>query len=183
VRGALAAIGQVVAAVGTFVACALALLLGAGLVEITPGDIPRTTIPVFLLVVVGVPTGAAVWVSRWVRRRWHLAATSSKSARVVWWVVGAAYAITAVFGVPAAVSAQHGWAVQEYKRIRAAGERGVWDAHPYFWTYAAVPVAPGIVLTYHEYQLAGLYGLGTFELTLWYAAGTKSLGTLPLWIS
>jgi hypothetical protein len=88
-----------------------------------------------------------------------------------------------VFGVPAALSQQHGWAVTEYKRLRTSDSRGVWDAHPYIQSYGAVPILPGIVLSYHEYQLAGLYGFGGFELSLWYGFGAKSLGALPIWLS
>ncbi|PYO55252.1 MAG: hypothetical protein DMD83_20655, partial [Candidatus Rokuibacteriota bacterium] len=59
----------------------------------------------------------------------------------------------------------------------------VWEAHPRIRTYAAIPIAPGLILFYHEYQIDGLYGFGGFELALWYGVGVKSLGALPLWLS
>jgi hypothetical protein len=54
----------------------------------------------------------------------------------------------------------------------------VWDAHPYIGSYGALPILPGVVLSYHEYQLAGHYGCGRFELTVWYGAGVVSVGAL-----
>jgi hypothetical protein len=59
----------------------------------------------------------------------------------------------------------------------------VFEQHPYIWTYAAVPIAPGVIVSYHEYQLDGLYGFGGFDLSIWYVVGAKSLGGIPLWLS
>ena len=164
---------------------AISLLLLAGLTELTPGDIPREFISIFILLVVGIPAGAAWLLWQVLQRRWTVAhdAPRAASQRKLRWVAAGAYLLTAVFGVPAALSQQQSWAVAEYKRVRGTDSPQVWDAHPYIHCYAAVPVVPGLVLSYHEYQLAGLYGFGGFELTLWYGVGARSLGVLPLWLS
>ncbi len=47
----------------------------------------------------------------------------------------------------------------------------------------AVPVAPLLIVNYHEYVIDGLYGFGGFELTLWYVFGVKSVVAVPLWVS
>ena len=139
--------------------------------------------PLFVLVVLGVPTAVAVWVGRGLERRWHRDVAAIRQSRGLLAVIGAAYVLTAVFGIPATQSEQTAWAVGEYKRVKASGSPLVFDAHPYISTYAAIPVAPGLILSYHEYQLHALYGLGGFELTLWYGVGVKSLGAVPLWLS
>jgi hypothetical protein len=175
---------QLLAAAGAFLFVGVALLLAASWAEWTPGDLPRHLIPVFLLVVPGVPAGFAVWVARLLRRRWApLQQPSGATTRRIRQAVAAGYLLTAIFGVPAVLSQQHAWAVAEYKRLRASQAGATWDAHPYIQAYAALPVAPGVILSYHEYQLAGLYGLGGYELSVWYGAGARSLGVLPIWLS
>ena len=136
----------------------------------------------FLLLILGVPGAGAAWAGRVLSRRWRLswAWQPSRGFRVLA-LLG--YAATAVAGVPAAMTAHDEWAVSEYKRLRAAGAHRVWDSHPYIATYLAVPVLPGFILSYHEYQLAGLYGFGGFDLSVWYGVGTCSVGELPLWVS
>jgi hypothetical protein len=162
----------------------LVLLLLASAVDLTPGQMPHPGIPVFLLLVVGVPCTLALWVDRRLRRRWPPSDDAPRpSRRAIQRVLVIGYVLTAVFGVPSAISRQNAWAVAEYKQMRAGGSPTVWDAHPYIWAYGAVPVLPGVILSYHEYQVGGVYGLGTFELAVWYGVGSKSLGELPIWIS
>jgi hypothetical protein len=68
-------------------------------------------------------------------------------------------------------------------RLKATGSPRMYEEHPYIWTYAAVPIAPGVIVSYHDYQLDALNGLGAFELSIWYVVGAKSLGAFPLWVS
>ncbi len=177
-------VAQVVLSSCAFVFSFLLLLYVAGLLELIPSSIPEPAIPVFLLLAVGLPSALGVWVARRLGRRWATEARRRQRPRWLAWPIVAAYVVTGVFGVPAAISRQNTWAVAEYKRVHGEGPCSVWDCHlPYIWTYGAVPVLPGLIVSYREYQLAGLYGLGAFELTLWYGTGTKSLGELPIWIS
>jgi hypothetical protein len=107
----------------------------------------------------------------------------ARTHQITWGLIAGAYAITAIFGSPAVQSESTRWAVSEYKRVKATGSSRVFEQHPYIWTYAAVPIAPGVIVSYHEYQLDGLYGFGGFDLSIWYVVGAKSLGGIPLWLS
>ena len=169
----------------TFVVCFVGLIILAQIVHLAPGSIPRGSIPLFVVVTIGIPIVLAAVLAASCHRRGWLPTIPSASR---WWrplvfcAVGA-YLLTAVFGVPAVQTETNMWAGEEYKRLEAAGSNRVWETHPYIATYAALPVAPGIVLVYHEYQLSGLYGFGGYELFVWYAAGVKSIVTIPVWLS
>lgn len=103
--------------------------------------------------------------------------------RLLLWAIGFAYALTAFLGTPAVLSEQTAWAVSEYKRVKESGSRRVRDPHPYIKSHMAIPVAPLLIVNYHEYVIDGLYGFGGFELTLWYVFGVRSLIAVPLWVS
>ena len=171
-------------AVTAFLVTAFGLLLVAAATRWWPSELPDSAKPLFVLAVVGLPTAVAVWVGRGLARRWRWQEGGGvRPARGILLLIGATYIITAVFGIPAAQSYRTSWAVAEYKRVKASGSVRVWEAHPRIRTYAAIPIAPGLILFYHEYQIDGLYGFGGFELALWYGVGVKSLGALPLWLS
>ena len=176
---------QIVSSTLAFLVVAFAILVGTFAAELSPGFIRRPFIPISLLVWLGLPMGVAYWVWRGLGRRWQLPGVVEQVRRRprIAVAIAVAYLATAVFGVPAAQSQQQSWAVAEYKRLRDTGTRDVWDAHPYIWNYAALPLLPGVILSYREYQLAGLYGLGGLELTLWYGVGVRSLGVFPIWVS
>jgi hypothetical protein len=94
-----------------------------------------------------------------------------------------AYLFTWIFGVPAVESFLTAREIKEYKRMRDTGAQRVWDAHPYIKFYASFPILPGIIVTHHEFQLAGLYGWGGWDIHLWYVGGVKRLMGVGLWIS
>jgi hypothetical protein len=179
-------VGSVLLVGLTFLAVFAAVLLIAAWSEIMPPQLPQAAVPLYVIVQLGVPIASAWAVRHALRKRWGGAAKPAprpvwQSRALVVLVVG--YALTVFFGLPAVQSDQTAWAVDEYKRVRDHGSRRVFEQHPYIRSFAAIPVAPGFVLSYHEYQLDGLYGLGAFQLYLWYGTGTKSLGCLPIWIS
>ena len=93
------------------------------------------------------------------------------------------YIITAVLGSPAVQSNNSTWAVNEYKRLKVENDARVWPSHPYIHTFASLPILPFVLLSYHEYQLDGLYGWGGWDIQLWYGAGVKRLIAIPLWVS
>ena len=176
---------RVLVAVVAFLATTAGVLLLAGWTEWAPPRLPDAAVPLFVLAVLGAPTAVAVWTWRTLARRWRFAKHPSGQQfrrRLAWFVV-AGCVLTAVVGGPATQSQRTAWAVAEYKHLKASGSPRVWDAHPRIRTYVAVPLAPCLVLSYHEYQLDGQYGFGGFELALWYGVGVKSLGALPLWVS
>ena len=73
--------------------------------------------------------------------------------------------------------------IAQYKQLRDEVGSRVRADHPYISFLASLPVAPAFVLTYHEYQLAGLYGEGSWQLHIWYIVGTRKLFGVPLWMS
>jgi hypothetical protein len=97
-------------------------------------------------------------------------------------VVLVLYLITWTLGVPRVLTDFTSAEVAEYKRDKAEDNR-VWEVHPVIRFLVAFPVAPALVLTYHEYQVAGLDGAGSWELSLWYGASSRSLWRYSLWVS
>jgi hypothetical protein len=97
-------------------------------------------------------------------------------------VVLVSYLITWSLGVPRVLTDFTSAEVAEYKRDKAEDNR-VWEVHPVIRFLVAFPVAPALVLTYHEYQVAGLDGAGSWELSLWYGASSRSLWRYSLWVS
>ncbi len=142
-------------------------------------------LPLCALALIAGPVAAAWLVARKLGRRW-----GSTARRIRWriprcalWAILAGYALTAIVGVPAAQSRRDTWAVEEYKRVRVGAPTPGGDPHPYIRTYIAVPVLPCVILSYHEYQVGWIYGLGTFELAVWYGVGVWSTNFWQLWIS
>ena len=97
-------------------------------------------------------------------------------------VAGWRYLLTWAFGVPAVLTAEHAAAVDAYKQEKARDDR-VWNAHPWIRTSAAFPLFPGLVVSYHEYQVAGLNGWGGWQVHIWYWVGVRPLCEMTHWIS
>ena len=106
-------------------------------------------------------------------------------ARVAVFALLTGYAITAVFGVPAVQSHLTAEALAAYKAARhdRAGSGEVWPVHPVIRTKAAVPLLPGVIVSYHEYQVASLHGWGGWEVHVWFGGAPKSVYRLMAWIS
>jgi hypothetical protein len=104
-------------------------------------------------------------------------------ARVLLWVILVLYVATWAVGVPAVQSSNTKWAIEEYKRVNLGNNPRVWESHPYVSTFLAFPILPFVIVSYHEYQLAGLYGWGGWDLQLWYVKDVKRILKLGLWIS
>lgn len=109
-------------------------------------------------------------------------ATLALQKAVIWTLI-ALYLLTWSMGVPSVQSSITKRSVDAYKRMKKEHPEQVWDAHPYIKSYIAFPLLPGIILTYHECQLARLSGYGGWDIHLWYLIGTKRLWSLPSWIS
>jgi len=168
-------------AVGSFLLMFVLALTAFGLLEIVPVSMGRAIIPVFLLVAVGAPLLVAATIFRLLKRKgWFSWLAAVRRPRWFERALIVAYVLTVAFGLPAVQTHTNVWAVAEYKRLKASGDSRVWESHPYIATYLAVPVLPGLVLAYHEYQLDGLYGFGGFQLFAWYGVGVRELWALPL---
>ena len=87
-------------------------------------------------------------------------------------------------GVEQANASQH-LAVLRSRQIVTGRKDGnqVHEIHPSIRFGLAFPLAPGIILVRHEYQLAGLYGWGGWELHAWYIVGTRPIFGMTQWIS
>jgi len=94
----------------------------------------------------------------------------------------AGYIVTWALGVPAVLAQQHAAAVAAYKEERARNNR-VWETHPRICTSIAFPVLPGVVVSYHEYQVAGLNGWGGWQVHAWYVGGVRPILERTHWIS
>jgi hypothetical protein len=92
------------------------------------------------------------------------------------------YLATWALGVPRVLTDFTSIEVATYKRLKAEENR-VWEVHPIIRYFISFPIAPTLVLTYHEYQLAGLYGEGSWELSFWYGSGSRSIWRYDLWVS
>ncbi len=55
--------------------------------------------------------------------------------------------------------------------------------YPMTRTFVAIPVAPGVVVAYHEMQVAGLWGWGGFVWAVWWPGYTNVYKTSMRWIS
>jgi hypothetical protein len=93
------------------------------------------------------------------------------------------YLITVFMGSPAVQSHNSKWAIEEYKRINTGNNPRVRESHPYIKTFVSIPIIPFIIVSYHEYQLDGLYGWGGWDIHIWYLGGVKRIIRLPLWLS
>jgi hypothetical protein len=123
---------------------------------------------------------AAIAIWRFARRRLGIGkATFPTVVRVL---IASLYITTWVVGLPAVASNLASTEITKYKEMRKDGNR-VYDSHPSIRFGLAFPVASGIILVRHEYQLAGLYGWGGWELHAWYIVGTRPIFGMTQWIS
>jgi hypothetical protein len=103
------------------------------------------------------------------------------------WVTGlliGAYLVTWAIGGPAVQSANTRWAIEEYTGIRERASQGAWHfREPHVRTYLTYPILPFILISYHEYQIAPVYGLGSWDVYCWFLIDVKRLFTFPIWIS
>jgi hypothetical protein len=103
------------------------------------------------------------------------------------WVAGlllGTYLLTWAVGGPAVQNDHTRWAIEEHAGIREKAPQGAWtNRKPYVSTYVIYPVLPFILISYHEYQIAPVYGLGSWDVHCWYITGVKRIFHLPIWIS
>jgi hypothetical protein len=135
----------------------------------------------YVMAALAAAAGAGWGTLRMLRRRRYY--TPVTIPRVLAYALVGAYLLTWVFGVPAAQSDVTRFAIDEYKRMRTTYPDQVFASHPWIRFTAAVPIAPGVIVTYYEYQMAGLYGFGGWGLHVWYVRGTRQLASWPVWLS
>ena len=172
-----------VAAIFIFVLCASYLLLDS--VSALFGLNPWFGVFWFLASVVAA-FRAARRASRGLKERFRLPPSRSGLNPKLSVVLVTAYILTWAVAVPGVQSENTRWAIEEYKKLYGldSGVGGrVRGTDPQIRTFLAVPVLPGVVLSYHEYQLADLYGWRGWDVHFWYGNGVVRLLSMPLWMS
>ena len=120
---------------------------------------------------------------RWYERRQGIKVNWLPRNKLVLSSIISLYLLTLYIGNPVVQSSNTKWAIDEYKRINTGDNVRVWESHPYIKTFVSIPIAPFVVMSYHEYQLDGLYGFGGWDIQVWYLTGVKRILILPLWVS
>lgn len=137
----------------------------------------------FLLIIFAVPYPIAFRAARWLTSRKFLQAPLPKLGqplpRRAQKALVAAYLLTALLGIPAVQNHTTAWAIAEYKRVHQQSTEDH-PGHPFVATYMAIPLAPGLILTYHEFSLASLYGFGGFQLFFWSVRDVTNLAIYPI---
>lgn len=164
-----AALFSIAAAVGTFVAYLLDLVPAFDGVEVS----------VFVVLSFLGPVVSAIVAWRIVRQAFGIAVyhTSRRPLRTV---VVALYLITWSFGVPSVNRSQMATALGAYTThaVPDAANDG-----PYVNLAFAVPLLPGVIVSYHEYQVTLLNGWGGWEIHWWYLIGNSRITRITVWVS
>jgi hypothetical protein len=109
---------------------------------------------------------------------------SHRAGRIAVALFGLAYLVTWVLGVPAVVSHNDQWVVDEFKRVVSRGGRtDVSSSHPGFNTLAAVPAFPGLVISLRAYAIAGRYGWGGVQADVWWPGAVRPWFKITLFVS
>lgn len=141
----------------------------------------------FVLITLFLPMVSSFFSSRtfvkWFEKRKNLKVNWIPKNKIILFLIVFLYSLTAFIGIPAVQSQNNNWAVEEYKRINTGDNPRVWESHPYIKSFVSVPIIPFFVMSYHEYQLDGLYGWGGWDIQLWYLVGVKRLLSVPFWVS
>jgi cytochrome b561 len=109
--------------------------------------------------------------------------TGAKKARYIHLLIVFLLLVTWIFGAPAVQNALQEEAVEYYKSAVASNRSKIESSYPYSHVSVSLPVFPGILLSYREYQVAPLWGWGGWEVHVWYIFGSIRLISLMLWIS
>jgi hypothetical protein len=93
-------------------------------------------------------------------------------------IVLAAYGITWAFGVPGVITSLTSQEIEEYKRGAVYWQGAASSPYPRIRTLASFPVLPGLIVVYHDAQIAGQSGWGGWVFYVWWGKGSKRIGTL-----
>ena len=106
-----------------------------------------------------------------------------RSSRVRCVIIGL-YAITWAVGAPLSQTAATRSAVETCRRVAARlATESMGSEYPYIGTFVAIPILPLVILSYEEYQVAQLYGQGSWNLHLWYGPSVLSIPVMTVWVS
>ncbi len=142
---------------------------------------------IFLLITSVIPLILSYYASRkivnWYMLRKKIFPTISTEKKLTLTFIAILYLLTSLFGSPAIQSKNISNEIAIYKSLKAENDPRLSEDHPYIKTYISIPVLPFVVVSFHEYQLSGLYGWGGWSLQIWYVTGVKNIAELPIWRS
>ena len=137
-------------------------------------------LPVYLVLLQGAPIATTAWVAIRCGAR-ILDGSTRDRVRQLWrwasWPVVSGYVLTAAFGCPAVHNALAN------AMIAARAEHGLLSSRcvPYLATYVAVPLIPGLVLSYVEGGDSCEGAGGSFLLHVWNVSHVTRVGTFAVW--
>lgn len=170
--------------VGLFAGAVAFLLVqfGAQLLELTRPSASFLSIAFLLIASVTAFVSAAYYSLRflWPKQQKEIGRRKLTPALMILTI---AYAATWIFGLPAVHSDIVKFSINEYKHGHQNNPVDITDNYPQIRIAASFPLLPCISVTYHEYQIANLYGWGGWDFHLWYVVGVKHLFSVPVWIS
>jgi hypothetical protein len=167
------------AAFAGFLAWIIVQILSSTVLDLYPGGELATLVYVLLTVAA---VASAVWVILLMLRRRGFYSPVILTRKIKRTLL-VAYFITWAFGAPAAQNEVTRFAIAEYKRMRDSRPDDVFPSHPHIVFAMTLPVAPGLLISYHEYSVAGLYGWGGWGLHVWYGLGARQIFGFPVWMS
>jgi hypothetical protein len=142
---------------------------------------PRTPFLACLFLLLVVPTAVAVLVGRTLGSR-ILDEGVKARLRTAWrwafWPLATGYILTAAFGCPEVRNTlEHSMATAWAARLNHP------PCEPELATYVALPVVPGVILSYDESEATCEAGGGAFLLHFWNGRRTTRLATLNVWVA
>jgi len=99
------------------------------------------------------------------------------------WVAVFLYGLTCVMGGPAVQTVLDSEAFEAWKRLEARDHKPGRQEYPSIRTPLVLPIAPTLIVTYHEAQIGILGGWGGWQLYFWYGTAPKRLLRLTSWVS
>jgi hypothetical protein len=171
----------------TFIVTSGCFVYATAIIDFYPHHMPEKLIFAYAALNLLIPTIFAIILSRVTFKRICGKPIESQitifNKKPVAYTITILYLFTLIAGIPAIQSHNSAWAVETYKDLQSGGDPRVWEAHPKIKSYFSAPILPFVLITYHEYQLSGLYGWGGWDIQLWYILGVKRIARLPLWLS
>ena len=98
-------------------------------------------------------------------------------------LLGVGYLVTWVFGVPRAISLNDMSVVASFQRVSTHGDRQDLIRQPTFFTVAAFPALPGVVVSVRTYTISRRYSWGGVQADFWWPNQVRPWFRVTLWES
>jgi hypothetical protein len=97
----------------------------------------------------------------------------------------ALYLLTWLVGDPLVILQNRGNAYDLYQKnggVSTGTLPGMKTDYPYWYSFPAA-IFPGVIISIDGYQIAPLYGMGTWDIYVFYFFGVKKVAGIMSWIS